>query len=35
MLCWGGLVDDRWLVPRGEARLGRIKEWLRRAKAAA
>jgi hypothetical protein len=37
MLCWGGLVDDRSLVPLGEARLGRInlEEWLRRAKAAA
>ena len=34
---WGGLVDDRSLVPSGEARLGRInlEEWLRRAKAAA
>jgi uncharacterized protein YbjT (DUF2867 family) len=32
---WGGLVDDRSLVPLGEARLGRIglDEWLRRAKA--
>ena len=29
---WGGLVDDRSLVPLGEARLGRIglDEWLRR-----
>jgi uncharacterized protein YbjT (DUF2867 family) len=29
---WGGRVDDRSLVPLGEARLGRIKldEWLRR-----
>jgi len=34
---WGGLVDDRSLVPLGEARLGRItlEEWIRRAKAAA
>src|ERR1700761_1733627 len=34
---WGGLVDDRSLVPSGEARLGRITldEWLRRSKAAA
>ena len=34
---WGGLVDDRSLVPSGEARLGRInlEEWLRRAKTAA
>ena len=34
---WGGLVDDRSLVPSGEVRLGRInlEEWLRRAKAAA
>jgi len=34
---WGGLVDDRSLVPLGEARLGRInlEEWLRRAKAKA
>jgi uncharacterized protein YbjT (DUF2867 family) len=34
---WGGLVDDRSLVPSGEARLGRItlEEWLRRSKAAA
>jgi uncharacterized protein YbjT (DUF2867 family) len=29
---WGGRVDDRSLVPLGEARLGRIalEEWLRR-----
>ena len=34
---WGGLVDDRSLVPLGEARLGRItlEEWIRRSKAAA
>src|SRR5215813_10659544 len=34
---WGGLVDDRSLVPLGEARLGRItlEEWVRRSKAAA
>jgi uncharacterized protein YbjT (DUF2867 family) len=34
---WGGLVDDRSLVPLGEARLGRIglDEWLRRSPAAA
>jgi uncharacterized protein YbjT (DUF2867 family) len=34
---WGGLVDDRSLVPLGEARLGRIglDEWIRRFKAAA
>ena len=34
---WGGLVDDRSLVPLGEARLGRITldEWVRCAKAAA
>ena len=34
---WGGLVDDRSLVPLGEARLGRINlaEWIRRSKAAA
>jgi uncharacterized protein YbjT (DUF2867 family) len=34
---WGGLVDDRSLVPLGEARLGRIRldEWIRRSKAAA
>jgi uncharacterized protein YbjT (DUF2867 family) len=34
---WGGLVDDRSLVPLGEARLGRIglEEWLRRSKAVA
>jgi uncharacterized protein YbjT (DUF2867 family) len=34
---WGGLVDDRSLVPAGETRLGRIglDEWLRRSKAAA
>jgi uncharacterized protein YbjT (DUF2867 family) len=32
---FGGLVDDRSLVPEGEARLGRIglDEWLRRARA--
>jgi uncharacterized protein YbjT (DUF2867 family) len=34
---WGGRVDDRSLVPLGEARLGRIglDEWLRRSKARA
>src|SRR5882724_5740132 len=34
---WGGLVDDRSLVPLGEARLGRIglDEWLRRSQARA
>jgi uncharacterized protein YbjT (DUF2867 family) len=34
---WGGLVDDRSLVPLGEARLGRItlEDWVRRSKAAA
>src|SRR5262252_7802862 len=34
---WGGRVDDRSLVPLGEARLGRIAfdEWLRRSRAAA
>jgi uncharacterized protein YbjT (DUF2867 family) len=34
---WGGLVDDRSLVPLGEARLGRVRldEWIRRSKAAA
>jgi len=34
---WGGRVDDRSLVPLGEARLGRIglDEWLRRSRAAA
>jgi uncharacterized protein YbjT (DUF2867 family) len=34
---WGGLVDDRSLVPLGQARLGHInlEEWLRRSKAAA
>ena len=34
---WGGLVDDRSLVPLGEARLGRIglDEWLRRSQAKA
>jgi uncharacterized protein YbjT (DUF2867 family) len=34
---WGGLVEERSLVPLGEARLGRIglDEWLRRSKAAA
>ena len=33
---WGGQVEDRSLVPLGEARLGRIglDEWLRRAQAA-
>ena len=32
---WGGRVEERSLVPLGEARLGRIgfDEWLRRAKA--
>jgi uncharacterized protein YbjT (DUF2867 family) len=34
---WGGRVDERSLVPLGEARLGRtgLDEWLRRSKAAA
>src|SRR5215475_3577694 len=34
---WGGLVDDRSLVPLGEARLGRIglDEWFRRSQAKA
>src|SRR5262249_38951238 len=34
---WGGLVDDRSLVPLGDARLGRIRldEWLRRSQAKA
>ena len=34
---WGGRVEERSLVPLGEARLGRIglDEWLRRAKARA
>ncbi|HEV2171412.1 MAG TPA: hypothetical protein VGR40_10710, partial [Candidatus Binatus sp.] len=34
---WGGKVDDRSLVPLGEARLGRITlgEWLRRPRPAA
>ena len=34
---WGGRVEERSLVPLGEARLGRIglDEWLRRAQAAA
>jgi len=34
---WGGLVDDRSLVPLGDARLGRIglDEWLRRSQAKA
>ena len=34
---WGGLVDDRSLVPLGEARLGRIglDEWVRRSQAKA
>ena len=34
---WGGRVDERSLVPLGEARLGRIgfDEWLRRSQAAA
>ncbi len=32
---WGGRVDERSLVPLGEARLGRIglDEWLRRSQA--
>ena len=34
---WGGLVEERALVPLGEARLGRISldEWLRRSQAKA
>ena len=34
---WGGQVEERSLVPLGEARPGRIdlKEWLRRSQAAA
>jgi uncharacterized protein YbjT (DUF2867 family) len=34
---WGGRVEERSLVPLGEARLGRITfdEWLRRSRAAA
>ena len=34
---WGGRVEERSLVPLGDARLGRIglDEWLRRSKAAA
>ena len=34
---FGGLVDERSLVPLGEVRLGRIglDEWLRRSKATA
>jgi uncharacterized protein YbjT (DUF2867 family) len=34
---WGGRVEERSLVPLGEARLGRISldEWLRRSQAAA
>jgi hypothetical protein len=34
---WGGLVEERSLVPFGEARLGRIglDEWLRRSHAGA
>ena len=34
---WGGLVEERSLVPLGEARLGRIglDEWLRARPAAA
>ena len=34
---WGGRLEERSLVPLGEARLGRIglDEWLRRSKAAA
>ena len=34
---WGGQVEERSLVPVGEARLGRIRldEWLRRSQAAA
>jgi uncharacterized protein YbjT (DUF2867 family) len=34
---WGGLVEERSLVPLGDARLGRIglDDWLRRSRAAA
>jgi len=34
---WGGRVEERSLVPLGEARLGRIgfDDWLRRSQAAA
>ena len=34
---WGGRVEERSLVPLGEARLGRVglEEWLRRSQAAA
>jgi uncharacterized protein YbjT (DUF2867 family) len=34
---WGGRVEERSLVPLGEARLGRVSldEWLRRSRAAA
>ena len=34
---WGGRIEERSLVPLGEARLGRIgfDEWLRRSQAAA
>jgi uncharacterized protein YbjT (DUF2867 family) len=34
---WGGRVEERSLVPLGEARLGQIglDEWLRRSQAAA
>jgi hypothetical protein len=34
---WGGRVEERSLVPLGEARLDRIgfDEWLRRSRAAA
>jgi hypothetical protein len=34
---WGGRVEERSLVPLGEARLGRIgfDEWLRRSQAGA
>jgi uncharacterized protein YbjT (DUF2867 family) len=34
---WGGRVEERSLVPLGEARLGRIglDEWVRRSQAAA
>jgi hypothetical protein len=36
-LYFGGRVEERSLVPLGEARLGRIglDEWLRRSRAAA
>jgi uncharacterized protein YbjT (DUF2867 family) len=36
-LYWGGRVEERSLVPLGDARLGRIglDEWLRRSRAAA